>query len=75
MRMMSRTIYLVFGLKVTKVLFASIYFINFNKSKSKMKLMFIILSPSQLRPAPWAYETVWKAFRILCNLYTHLLHA
>ena len=27
--------------------------------KFEVKLLFIILSPSQLRPVPWAYETIW----------------
>ena len=29
----------------------------------------------QLRPAPWACETVWTILQFLPNLHTHLLHA
>ena len=31
---------------------------NCKMLQRKVKLLFIILSPSQLRPGPWAYETV-----------------
>ena len=40
-------------------------------NKKKM----IILSPSQLSPAPLAYETVGPILQSLPNLHTHLLHA
>ena len=33
------------------------------------------MSPSNLRPAPWTYETVWTVSQSLLNLHTHLLHA
>ena len=36
---------------------------------------FITMSPSQLRPSPWAYETFWIASQFLPNLYTDLLYA
>ena len=36
--------------------------------------LFIILSPSQLRPAFWIYKTVWAKSQSLLNLHTHWLH-
>ena len=33
------------------------------------------MSPSQLKPSPWAYETFWIASHFLPNLYTDLLYA
>ena len=37
----------------------------------KVKLLFIVLLPSQLRLAPWACETVWNRVQPLPNLHTH----
>ena len=40
-----------------------------------VKLLLIVLSSSQLRPAPWVYETVWIVSQSLFNIHAHLLHA
>ena len=57
------------------IIYTGTYRVKIIHINNKAKLLFIILSPFLLRPAPWAYETVWLVLQSLPNLHTHLLHA